>query len=160
MGNNGWLAGFIEADGGFQVSIRLNKEGKLHKLDTDMTLNIRQDYPKHSDFCSSYLPIMEKIANFLNVKVRPYTRERKIRGNEKGYRVRATSLLQRNILIDYFTKFPLLSSKRLDYLDWVKAHNIRVNREYTTMLGLNRLIDIKNNMNNKRTFFDWAYLKT
>lgn len=126
-----------------------------------MTLNIRQDYPKHSNFGSSYLPIMEAIAHFLNAKVNPYAalrRERKTRANEKGYRVRATSLLHRNILIDYLTKFPLLSSKRLDYLDWVKAHNIRISRGYTQSDGLQKLLDIKNNMNNKRTFFEWSHL--
>lgn len=62
IGDNGWLAGFIEADGGFQISIRLNKDKTLHKLDTDFTFNIQQDYSRISEFGNSYLPIMEKIA--------------------------------------------------------------------------------------------------
>jgi len=64
ISNNNWFTGFIEADGGFQISIRFKKDGTLYKLDTDMTFNIQQEYPRFSDLNGSYLPIMENIAEF------------------------------------------------------------------------------------------------
>lgn len=97
-----------------------------------MTLNIQQEYPRFSDLNGSYLPIMEKIAEFVGARVNPYSIIRTTRATELGYRVRATSLSQRSILIDYLTEFPLLSSKRLDFLDWVEAHKLRITRSYKT----------------------------
>lgn len=159
ISDNYWLTGFLEVDGGFQISIRLKDSTTLYKLDNDMTFNLRQKYPKPNPFGDSYLPVLEAIAKLLETKVNPYTRAYSNKAIEHGYRLRASSLKQRNNLIQYLDKYPLLSSKRLDYLDWLEAHNIRVNKAYKTTEGLNRLITLKTGMNTKRTFFDWTHLK-
>lgn len=101
---------------------------------------------------------MHEIANFLKSIVKPYFRIRPTRANENGFRVRATSISQRVILINYLMKFPLLSSKRLDFMDWIKGHDIRLNRSYKDPKGLQILYNIKNSMNKQRIHFDWDHL--
>jgi hypothetical protein len=52
----------------------------------------------------------------------------------------------------------LFSSKHQDFLDWRKFHDIRLSKKYKTIQGTQELISIKNNMNTKRTKFNWENL--
>jgi hypothetical protein len=54
--------------------------------------------------------------------------------------------------------YPLFSSKHQDYLDWKKAHEIRIAKSYTSIEGTSKLIFLKNSMNTKRTQFNWDSL--
>jgi hypothetical protein len=73
---------------------------------------------------------------------------------EKGYLVTVKSLESRLLLIDYFTHYPLLSSKRLDYLNWVKAHEIVKNKQYRLLEGTEKLESLKLSMNSNRTNYN------
>jgi hypothetical protein len=77
---------------------------------------------------------------------------------EKGYLVTVSSLASRIALINYFLEFPLLSSKHHDYLNWVKAHELVTNKQYRTIEGSVKLLELKSTMNNKRTSFNWEHL--
>jgi LAGLIDADG endonuclease len=62
----------------------------------------------------SYFKILTDIASFLNCKL--LIRKQKSTGNEY-YTLTASSKISLNIITDYFEKFPLFSSKYLDYKD-------------------------------------------
>lgn len=53
------------------------------------------------------------------------------------------------------SKYPLFSSKLLDFSDWEKAHNILNSKIKQDRL---KLILLKNAMNTKRTYFNWDHL--
>ena len=53
---------------------------------------------------------------------------------------------------------PLFSSKHLDYKDWTKAVELILADIHYTDKGLIEIDLIKNNMNRKRTFFNWDRL--
>jgi hypothetical protein len=53
----------------------------------------------------------------------------------------------------------LLSSKYLDYLDWKRAFNEIINKTHLTDEGKKIISSLKNNMNDKRTYFNWDHLK-
>lgn len=59
---------------------------------------------------------MQSIAAFLSASFSVYTRER-ANNTENGCLLVAKSAISRQALIDYLSEYPLLSSKRLDYLD-------------------------------------------
>jgi hypothetical protein len=61
-------------------------------------------------------------------------------------------------LESYLNKYPLFSSKYLNYLDWLKILEFQKLGKYDQGF-LDKVITIKNNMNNKRTFFVWDHLK-
>lgn len=62
----------------------------------------------------SYEPVLTNIANFLNCSL--LTRNQKSTGNNY-YTLAASSQKSLNIIVDYFEKYPLYSSKYLDYKD-------------------------------------------
>jgi hypothetical protein len=63
-----------------------------------------------------------------------------------------------NLVLDYFSKFKLYSSKYLDYKNWaVVARLLLSNTAYTTE-NKNKIYDLKNSMNNKRIIFNWDHL--
>ena len=58
----------------------------------------------------------------------------------------------------YFNKFPLLSSKFLDYKSWSHILELQQNSTMTTAY-LNEAIKTKTDFNKTRTRFSWDHLK-
>jgi hypothetical protein len=57
----------------------------------------------------------------------------------------------------YFDKYPLLSSKRLDYLDWCLIID-KWNNEVRSSQMIKECLLLKSQMNSKRTVFNWDHL--
>jgi len=102
--NNSWLSGFIDADGNFYI------RNSLRQIICKFSLEQRMVYPKTQE---SFYLILEQICSSLNVKL--YTRIRKNNINSY-YIIRVENQNSIKILIDYLDKYPLLSSKHLDFL--------------------------------------------
>lgn len=58
----------------------------------------------------------------------------------------------------YFDKFPLLSSKYLDYLDWVAVLNLQETYSFTNQY-LDKALNIRKNFNSTRTTYCWNHLR-
>lgn len=110
-------------------------------------------YPKTLE---SYEPILNQICLFLNVKLATRTR---LNFKNSYYIVRVENQNSSQILINYIKKYPLLSSKYLDYLDWEKSFGIIFKKEHMTIQGKELILDLKKNMNDKRTKFNWSHLE-
>jgi len=98
------------------------------------------------------LPIMESIAKALKINVNPIRDDKKY----PQYRIRTSTVESNNILVNYLNKFPLYSSKRLDYENWRKIvdyFSIGIHKQ-----NINKIVELKSQMNDKRTFFDWTHL--
>lgn len=64
-------------------------------------------------------------------------------------------------MVNYFNKFPLFSSKYLDFLSWAEAQKLITNKLHLTKNGpegLDRIKSLKNTMNNNRSVFSWEHL--
>lgn len=144
---NAWLAGFIDADGGFYIRF------SLKQLICKFHLEQRQIYPKTLE---SYETILSKVCLFLQVKL--FTRDRRSYKNSY-YQIRVERQASINILINYLDQHTLFSSKYLDYLDWKSAFTIILNKDHFTLKGREYILSHKNNMNNKRTYFNWDHLE-
>jgi hypothetical protein len=110
LNKNSWLAGFIEADGSFQVRTSLtSKQPRL-----GLSFELSQARTNKHGF--SNFNLMELIASFLKISVNS------IRGDRKHpqYRIRTSSVFTNKILEDYLNKYPLYGSKFLDFKDWCK----------------------------------------
>ena len=149
INSNSWFSGFIDADGHFSVRTTLNS--KYPRVKCKFELSQRQiNDNKQSNY--SFLSI---IADFLNTSVK----EIRINKPKPEYWVRTVNLKGNLILIDYLDKFPLFSSKILNYKDWIKVLNYFKNKEQTKSEFLKEIIKIKSNMNDKRTNFYWDHLQ-
>lgn len=161
ISSNSWLSGFIEADGHFYSNFTLNSKNIVNSVKYYMGISQRQIYHRISqgdNYSSSYLPIMEEIKNFLKVSRLKEINRTRDNFNEKGYRIRTDKKESRTILIDYLSKYPLFSSKYLDYLDWVKIHKISTEKKYKTAEYIKLLFYLKKNMNTLRIEFNWKHL--
>ena len=149
IGSNSWLAGFIDADGNF--SVRTTIKSVYPKIECKFELSQRQiDHNKQSNF--SFLSI---IANFLNTTVK----EIRITKPKPEYRVRTVNIKGNLTLINYLDKFPLFSSKILNYKDWLKVFGYFKIKEHTKPESIKEIIKIKSKMNDKRTEFNWDHLQ-
>lgn len=74
------------------------------------------------------------------------------------YTIAANSRLSLGIIINYFNKHPLFSSKYLDYKDWEKVAHLIINNEHYSPEGIKTVELVRSQMNTKRTYFNWDHL--
>lgn len=160
--SNSWLAGFTDADGNFSLAI----DSARSRIKPAYRLEIRQNYSNYVEpqnkelYDFNFFEVMSKIGAYLEVNL--YTRSRNLNlGKEiKTYHtfiIMTNSIIKNTNVISYFDKFPLLSSKFLDYSDWKYMNQyIKTNGQgkYTWELGLK----LKKDYNSTRTTFTWKHL--
>lgn len=151
--SDAWLSGFIDADGSFSVQYTKKEKAKKIKISCRLRIEQRMIDPTSNN---SYFNILNKIATFLLCNL--LTRKQNATGNIY-YTLTASSLESVKVIINYFNKYPLYSSKYLDYKDWELIAKLRLNNEHYTKDGICKVELAKNSMNNSRTFFKWDHLK-
>jgi hypothetical protein len=113
LSEDGWLSGFIDSDGSFSVqNTKLENNAKKRKISCRLRIEQRMLDPITNN---NYFNILTDISNFLNCTL--LTRKQKSTGNEY-YTLTASSIMSLNIIINYLDKYPLFSTKYLDYKDW------------------------------------------
>ena len=116
--NNAWLSGFIEADGSFDIRVSQTSGGSSkNRVSARLRLEQRKVDPNTR---LSYLDVMSSIATALGVSLKISTHN----DNVEYFLISASSTKSRLIIVNYFTRFPLFSSKRLNYLDWLACHKL------------------------------------
>ena len=154
LDSNAWLAGFIEADGSFDIRVSQTSGGSSkNRVSARLRLEQRKVDP---DTRVSYFDIMTSIATALGVSLKLSTHN----GNVEYFLISASSTKSRSIIVNYFTQFPLFSSKRLNYLDWLACHYLIVSNNHITPEGRDQALRLKSGMNSKRTFFKWDHLES
>lgn len=161
--SNSWLAGYSDCDSNFLITFTTSNLGIAKNIHLTYRLSQRQEYHRDSSTGTSYLKVLTIIATAFLVKPSLYERERvnpkkNQSFTEKGFLVTVKGLDSRITLINYFTKFPLLSSKYLDYLNWVEAHELISKKQYKSVEGTAKLLKLKSSMNSLRTNFNWKHL--
>ena len=157
--SNAWLSGFTDADGNFSINIHKRSNKNSTRVQLFFRLEIRQNYHRldPEGVKVSYFSIMSIIANFLDVNV--YSRSRILK--DKQYYSFIVMAINKNSLLkitEYFNKFPLLSSKYLDYKDWCYVLELQKANPTTTSY-LDKALKIRKDFNNKRTTYYWEHLK-
>jgi hypothetical protein len=159
--SNSWFAGFTDADGSFSINIHKRKNKNLTRVQLYYRLEIRQNYHRLSSLLLSHQPsyftIMSEIAKYLGVSI--YSKRRDIKETEYfSYTVMCYNRESLLKLISYLDKFPLLSSKYLDYTDFRKILSLQQENSVTTSY-LEKAINIRKDFNNTRTTYSWSHLK-
>ena len=157
--SNPWLSGFTDADGNFSINIHKRTNRNSIRVQLYYRLEIRQNYHRLNNEGEqvSFFAIMSKIANYFNTNV--LSRSRTV--NDKqffSFIVTSSSKSSLSKTTEYFNKFPLLSSKNLDYKSWLHILELQQNSTYTSDY-LNEAIKIKKDFNKTRTTLSWNHLK-
>ena len=83
-------------------------------------------------------------------------------GKQKAWRAKIVNKESATSLVNYFDRFPMFSSKYLNYQDWRNVYDILIIKK--EHLGKNKLDTynkvkkIKDGMNKKRLLFNWNHL--
>lgn len=141
LGQNSWLAGFIEANGSFQV--RTSLECKQPRL----ALSFELVQARTTRYGYSTLELMQGIADFLSVRVNPIREDRK----HPQYRIRTSSVSTNKSLQNYLMNNPLYGSKYLDFKDWCTV--LTFFESNTHWLNKEHIVEIKSQINQGRTIF-------
>ena len=120
-------------------------------------LEIRQTYHRLDNEEVSYYAIMSKIGAYLGSNILSRSR---IVGDKTYFSFIVTAFSKYSLkqTTDYFNKFPLLSSKYLDYLSWCKILELQLVNSKTTSY-LDSALQIRTNFNKTRTIYNWDHLK-
>nr|QJQ35494.1 LAGLIDADG endonuclease [Fusarium begoniae] len=148
--SNSWLAGFIDGDGHFSVRTTLGSRACAPKIECKFELTQRQN--DHNN--ENNLEYLSLIAEFLSSTVK----EIRMNKPKPEYRVRTTNVNSNFILVKYLEKYPLYSSKYLNYKDWIKVLSYFEAKNHTKPESIKAIVEIKSQMNNERTEFNWDHL--
>ena len=138
INKDAWYAGFIDADGSFNVRQTL-KSGTIKKqTECQFILVQRAYYPKTGQ---SYFDIFTEIASYFCVKLG--TLKARNPNALDQFKIKISSAKSKKILRAYLDRFPLLSSKYLDYKDWSEADNLMIKKLHYTDNGVIKIAKIK-----------------
>ena len=99
---------------------------------------------------------MLKIQSFFNISTDLRISKHNI---DKNYWIiEVTSLTKLNLLINYLSNHPLLTAKRNDFNDWLKAYQLMADKKHLSEDGKLLIKQIKSNMNKNREVFNWDHL--
>lgn len=155
LSENGWLSGFIDSDGSFSVQhTKLENGAKKRKISCRLRIEQIMLDPITND---SYSKGLTDISNFLNCTL--LTRKQKSTGNQY-YTLTASSRMSLDIIVNYLEKYPLFSSKYLDYKDWKEIVLLIFENKHGVWSdeAISYAALIKDNMNTKRNLFNWDHL--
>lgn len=149
--SNAWLAGFADADGHFQISLEgiygLNNSLSRGRVKCVFSIKQRVIDKLTGDSC---VPFMSKIAKFFQCNVKYESK------NEMAFLAQSNN--KHFLTKFYFDKYPLMTSKRLDYLCFLQGLDYLGKR--LTDKEIIEIKTIKNSMNRNRTFYNWDHLNT
>ena len=159
--SDGWLAGMIDTDGSFQLNFRISP---VNSFAIDVRLYMFLTQSRHwqvpnAIFGNSWASVMASVVSALCGAVADRIRTRSEDRVEDVVGVIVKNIESRVILMDYLSRYPLLTSKRLDSFDWIKAHHLVISRGHKTFDGTTCLKALKAGMNKGRTRFDWSHLQ-
>lgn len=162
LNSNAWLAGFIDADGGFKIRYtekHVDENGKVKskgRIEVRFVLEQQQFLESlNKEILGHYEDIMLEIQSFFDIK-NPLRISK--HHNKNYWIIEVTSLSKLKLLIHYLSFFPLLTSKRNDYENWLEAYKLIDRKEHLTEEGKFTIKNIKHNMNRNRKIFNWDHL--
>lgn len=132
-----WIAGFVSAEGNFDVRIPATKSK------TGYRVQLRFRISQHS----RDLVLMEKIVEyFVAGKIYNYPGKSAISLSIVSF----TDITDK--VIPFFNENGIIGIKLYDYLDWCKIHSLMLNGSHLTIEGINSIKEIKSGMNTGRDF--------
>ena len=160
--DNSWLAGFSDGDANININITWPDKSKNGYGQIRLTFEIIQSR-LDIDYFEKYKNIMNTLSNFLKSKLEIHNISKFDRsGKQKAWRARIVNKKGAIVLVNYFDRYPMFSSKYLNYRDWRTVYEILIMKK--EHLGNNKLETynkikcIKDGMNKNRFIFNWDHL--
>lgn len=141
---NEWVQAFVDGEGSFQFLImNAMSRGKPY-IALSPTLEIAQS--NHD------VGVLKALVQFFGCGyLKPKYDINDMEATKSSRIVNRFVISQHSVVTEFFDKYPLLTRKHLDYLDWKKLIQLKSERAHDTSEGLQRMKDIKSFMNKGRS---------
>jgi hypothetical protein len=113
---NGWLSGFIDAEGCFRARVKDCRTSKLGRL-----LFVDFSLAQKSKDTLILVKEMFNIVKSENIRYDP---------SWEGYEFYLSNKKKRVCLVRYLNTYPLKTTKALDFSIWSKVHNLGINKKH------------------------------
>ena len=127
---NGWLSGFTDAEGCFNVNIsKRDNTISGHRIQLRFMLDQKYAFELFS--------IIRDLFGHGKVILR----------SKNMYRYYCNTFVAFTTICDYFDTFPLKTNKNISYVNWLKVYKMILNKEHLTPQGLDIIRSIKKTIN-------------
>jgi len=124
--NTGWLAGFIEAEGGFYARIRKKNRTKTGFQLLKKFYITQKNEPEHLKQIGQLLKSPSVVFCFFQ-------------NDNQYHRIEISGFDSHQILLDYLDIYPCFGQKNVVIQMWKKIHGRQKRKEHLTTLGLTKL---------------------
>lgn len=128
LNSNYWLAGFSDANGSFVITLA-NSKSQVKDFSLRLEFKIKQNTSE----------LLDLIKKTLGGNI--YYLE-----SEQLFYYNSTNFKSAKLIVDYFDKFHLNSSKYISYFKWRKVYRIVQRKEHLTIKGIEKIRKIKKNL--------------
>ena len=156
------MAGFADGDANININITWPNKSKNGYGQIRLTFELVQSRID-IEHLKKYKTIMNTLSIFFKSKLEVHNISKFNRcGKQKAWRARIVNKKGAIVLVNYFDRFPMFSSKYLNYRYWRNVYDILIIKK--EHLGKNKLDTyhkikfIKDGMNKKRFLFSWDHL--
>lgn len=138
------ITGYFDGEGCFNISVYLNA-----KMKTGYSVTFSAEIKQHSNSVNLLYSIKEYFNGKGNISFTTNSLARYKISNIKDIL---------NLILPHFDKYPLITSKHLNYLDFKKVILMIDSGDHLTEIGITNIIEIISKMNSKRSFLEkWNF---
>ena len=148
-----WVAGFTSGDGSFHLNINENKSESniISRVSLRFSINLNKRDTKVLEGLVGYFNTVRLSNVEHKIKRQLHTKTQYVYTSNNTVTFVISNIDEINdIIIPFFDSYPVQGLKSLDFADFKKVAMMIGAKEHLTIAGLNRILEIKLNMNKHR----------
>ena len=163
--NTAWLSGFIDAEGSFTGRVKYCRTSRLKRAphltfslsqkEFSILFNIRELFlPDAKNAALRELPLEWCKSSVIKITKIPNS-PKNLRYDKSwdGWQLHISSFVKLKKVRNYINLYNLKTKKNLSFLRWSKIHDIVLNKEHLTLIGLEKITQLCSKINN-HSFLD------
>ena len=143
-----WVAGFTSGDGSFHLNIKKSNTNLGHRVSLRFSINLNIRDAEVLKGLVTYFKTLTLNTSIKEVKVQEDQHVSKSNNTVSLAITKISELME--VIVPFFEKYPVQGLKSLDFADFKKVAMMIETKEHLTIEGLNRILEIKLNMNKHR----------
>ena len=144
-----WISGFTSGDGSFHLNIKKSETNVSHRVSLRFSINLNIRDAEVLKGLVIYFNTLNKTISVVKGKLNQENQYVSKSDNTVSLAITKISELI-EVIIPFFDNYPIRGVKSLDFSDFKKVAIMIGAKEHLTIEGLNRILEIKLNMNKHR----------